>query len=144
MKQRSDPDPVPLEIAAEKVCFLIIKAREFDVKEEQADPDSGSNATDDEEIDVLEESADDPVEQELRSLINDLSVDEQIDLVAICWLGRDEGDVADWTDIRSQAAEAHNRRTASYLLGDPLLADHLAEGLATLGYSCEDVDREYL
>ena len=141
MKYRNDPDPVPLEIAVEKVCFLIIKAREFDVKEE--DPDTGSNPTDDGEVTVLEDTADDPVEEELRSLIGDLSIEEQIDLVAICWLGRGDANAA-WADIRAQAAEAHNRHTASYLLGDPLLADHLAEGLAALGHSCEDVERQYL
>lgn len=143
MKYRSDPDPVPLEIAVEKVCFLIIKTREFDVKEEDTDPDTGSNPTDDGEVTVLEDTADDPVEEELRSLIDDLSIEEQIDLVAICWLGRDDANAA-WADIRAQAAEAHNRHTASYLLGDPLLADHLAEGLAALGHSCEDVERQYL
>lgn len=75
MKYRSDPDPVPLEIAVEKVCFLIIKARELDVKEEDTDPDTGSNPTDDGEVTVLEDTADDPVEEELRSLIDDLSIE---------------------------------------------------------------------
>ena len=42
-----------LTISAEKVAFLIEKAREFDVKEAVTDPDSGSNAADDEMIDVL-------------------------------------------------------------------------------------------
>ncbi|MBB6181281.1 DUF3775 domain-containing protein [Pseudorhizobium flavum] len=143
MKYRNDPGPVPLEIAVEKVCFLIIKAREFDVKEEDTDPDTGSNPTDDREVTVLEDTADDPVEEELRSLIDDLSIEEQIDLVAICWLGRDDANAA-WTEIRAQAAEVYNRHTASYLLGDPLLADHLAEGLSALGHTCEDVERQYL
>jgi len=143
MKYRNDPGPVPLEIAVEKVCFLIIRAREFDVKEEDTDPDTGSNPTDDREVTVLEDTADDPVEEELRSLIDDLSIEEQIDLVAICWLGRDDANAA-WTEIRAQAAEVYNRHTASYLLGDPLLADHLAEGLSALGHTCEDVERQYL
>ena len=42
-----------LAISAEKVGFLIEKAREFDVKDDVADPDSGSNASDDKMIDVL-------------------------------------------------------------------------------------------
>ena len=44
-----------LSISSEKVCFLIVKAREFDVEEGSSEPDSGSNATDDRMIDVLEE-----------------------------------------------------------------------------------------
>ena len=46
-----------LSISSENVCFLIVKAREFDVQDVDTDPDSGSNATDDRMIDVLEESA---------------------------------------------------------------------------------------
>ncbi|WP_454747397.1 DUF3775 domain-containing protein [Ciceribacter selenitireducens] len=127
-----DPQPIEIEIPVEKVCFLIMKAREFDVKEEDTDPDSGSNPSDDAEISVLEDTPDDPVEEEIRSLISDLSIDEH------------DNDATDWTDLRRQAAEAHNSRTADYLLGNPLLGDHLAEGLAALGYSCEDVERQYL
>ncbi|WP_052161143.1 DUF3775 domain-containing protein [Hoeflea sp. BAL378] len=145
MKHHSgDPDQVAIEIPVDKVCFLIMKAREFDVKEEGTDPDSGSNPSDDAEIAVLEDTPDDPVEQEIRSLIDDLSVDEQIDLVALTWLGRDDYDASEWTELRLEAAGAHNSRTADYLLGDPLMGDHLAEGLAALGYSCEDVERQYL
>ena len=47
-----------LAVSAEKVGFLIEKMREFDVKEQESDPDSGSNSTDDKMIDVLEDIAD--------------------------------------------------------------------------------------
>ncbi len=52
--------PPSLAIAAEKVCFLIIKAREFDAKDAVTDPDGASNATDDGMISVLEDHRDDP------------------------------------------------------------------------------------
>jgi hypothetical protein len=32
-----------LAISPEKVCFIIVKAREFDAKDEVTDPDPGSN-----------------------------------------------------------------------------------------------------
>ncbi len=54
-----------LMISPEKVGFLIEKARQFDVKEAASDPDSGSNATDDDMIDVLEDDGRDPVVQEI-------------------------------------------------------------------------------
>ena len=54
-----------LAISAEDVGFLIVKAREFDVKEANSDPDSGSNATDDNMIDVLEDNGSDPVASEM-------------------------------------------------------------------------------
>src|SRR6266567_693423 len=77
-------DPT-LNISSETVCFIIVKAREHDV---QTDPDSGSNATDDQMSSVLEAHSDDPTLQELRSFINALSEEEQTDLVALMWLGR--------------------------------------------------------
>jgi hypothetical protein len=49
-------NPPGLSIATEKVCFLIIKAREFDAKDAVTDPDDGSNATDDSMISVLEDT----------------------------------------------------------------------------------------
>jgi hypothetical protein len=36
-----------LSISPEKVCFFVVKAREFDVKDVVTDPNSGSNPSDD-------------------------------------------------------------------------------------------------
>lgn len=133
-----------LTISSEKVCFIIIKAREFDAKEAANDPDPGSNPSDDKETAVLEDREDDPVVEELTSLIDALSEDEQIDLVALAWLGRDDHSAADWAEVREEAATAHNERTANYLLGMPMLGDFLEEGLSLLGYSCEYFEIERL
>jgi hypothetical protein len=126
-----------LSISREKICFFILKAREFDVKDVVTDPNSGSNATDDAMLAVLEDHADDPTEQELRSFIDALTEDEQIDLVALTWLGRGDGTIAEWDALRQEAARLHNNRTAAYLLGNPMLADHLEEGLSQFGFTCE-------
>src|SRR5665811_1955203 len=136
----ADEDAVTLTISPEKVCFIIIKAREFDAKEQVNEPDPGSNPSDDKEAAVLEDREDDPVVEEVASLINSLSVDEQIDLVALAWLGRDDYSADDWPAVREEAAQAHNERTAEYLLGIPLLGDFLEEGLSMLGYSCEEFE----
>ena len=117
-----------------------MKAREFDAKEEVTEPDPGSNPSEDQDAAVLEEHEDDPVVEELTSLINSLSEDEQIDLVALTWLGRDDYTVGDWAAVREEAERAHNARTAEYLLGIPLLSDFLEEGLSMLGYSCEEFE----
>lgn len=89
---------------------------------------------------MLEDHRDDPVAQELRSFIQALSEDEQIDLVALAWLGRDDASAEDWPAVREEAARAHNQRTARYLLGTPLIGDFLEEGLSLLGYSCEEFE----
>jgi hypothetical protein len=130
-------EPVEIQISPEKVCFVAIKAREFDVKDLVTEPDPGSNPTDDKMVAVLEDHEDDPVLEELTSFIAAMSEDEQIDLVALAWLGRGDYTADDWASVREEAARAHNDKTALYLLGTPLLSDYLEEGLGLLGYSCE-------
>jgi len=141
------PDVISPELAisSEKICYIIAKAREFDVKDVPTVRDEASNPSDDRMFEVLEDRpGEDAVLDELRSLIADMSVDEQIDLVALAWLGRGDAGVEGWQELRSEAARSHNRRTASYLLGMPLLPTYLENALAELGLSCEDFDRENL
>jgi hypothetical protein len=127
-----------LAISVEKVRFLIEKTREFDVKEGNSDPDSGSNAADDNMVDVLEDNGDDPVVREITGFINAMTEDEQIDLVALMRLGRGDGGIEEWDDLRREAADGSNNRTASYLLGEPLVSDYLAEGLDAFGLTWSD------
>ena len=137
-------DAETLTISPEKVCFIIVKAREFDAKDQVTEPDPGSNPSDDGNAAILEDHDDDPVVEELTSFINCLSEDEQIDLVALTWLGRDDYSASDWPAVRAEAARAHNKRTAGYLLGTPLLADFLEEGLSLLGRSCKEFEIDHL
>jgi hypothetical protein len=137
-----DPE---LSISYEKVCFIVAKAREFDTKDVVTIPDEASNPSDDRMIEVLEDRPDDAVFQELRGLIGAMSDDEQIDLVALAWLGRGDAGAEGWRELRNEAARAHSRRTASsYLLAMPLLPNYLQDGLAELGFSCEEFERENL
>jgi len=131
-------DVPELSISEDKLCFIAAKAREFDVKDEVSDLDDASNPTDDAQIAVLEDHKDDPVVQEISAVVQSMTIDEQIDLVALVWLGRGDGSLDDWNDLRAEAARDHNNRTASYLLGMPLLADYLEEGMAQFGMSCEE------
>jgi hypothetical protein len=120
-------------------------AREFDVEEEEGDSEAGTNPTDEHVVKALaEEESPDAVEDEFIAFVDDMSEDEQIDLVTLAWLGRGDGSIEEWDDLRQQAADAHNERTAAYLLGIPLLPDYLEDGLAAFGRSCEDSDSERL
>jgi hypothetical protein len=127
-----------LAVSAEKIGFLIEKMREFDVKEGASDPDSGSNGADDNMVDVLADSGDDPVVGEITGFINAMTEDEQIDLVALMRLGRGDGGMEEWDDLRREAADGYDGRTASYLLGEPLVSDYLAEGLDAFGLTWSD------
>jgi hypothetical protein len=122
----------PLGINPEKVRHIISEARVFDAKEEVSDPASGSNASDDGMADVLEDFADDATYQELTEFIRSLDEEEQINLVALAWVGRGTYSAAEWSEAVSEARAAHNARTAEYLTQLPLLGDYLEEGLAAL------------
>jgi hypothetical protein len=135
-------EPVELSISPEKVVFLIEKAKEFDVKDVATKRDPGSNPSDDRMIEVLEDHPDDPVLLEIAGLINSLNEDEQIDLVALMWMGRDDYAAEEWRQLRAEAARAHNKYTARYLAGTPLLADFLAAGLDRLGYDVAELESE--
>jgi hypothetical protein len=135
-------DPIDITISPEKVVFLIEKAREFDVKDPPTKSDPGSNPSDDRMIEVLEDHPDDLVLTEIVGLINSLNEDEKIDLVALMWMGRDDYAAEEWSQVRAEAARAHNRHTARYLAGTPLLADYLSNGLDTLGHSVAQLESE--
>jgi hypothetical protein len=140
-EERAMPE---LNISREKVAFLIDKAQEFDVKDLPTDPDSGSNPADDSEVDVLEDDGSDSVASEMASFIRALNEDEQIDLVALIWLGRGDGTIEEWEDLRARSAERRSGyrnprwETVRYVLGEPLLGDLLAEGLDKFGISWVD------
>ena len=57
--------------------------------------------------------ADDPVVREITGFINALTEDEQIDLVALMRLGRGDGTIEEWKDLRREAADGRNGRTAA-------------------------------
>jgi len=129
-----------LTIAPEKVCYLIIKAREFDVKMEPEVPDSGDNPTDDADREILFDYPDDPTVEEIRACLEGLNEDESAEILALVWLGRGDYVVGEWETIVSTALEDVDSRRPEALLGIPLLGDYLEEGLSQLGHSCEDVE----
>ena len=129
-----------LNIDPQTVCFIAIKAHAFDAKVEVGEPDLGSNPSDENMREVLEDRADDATEDELQALIDGLNVDQQVDLVALTWLGRGDFTAGEMEEARKAARDAHNEHTARYLLGIPLLGDYLEEGLSALNYSCEEYE----
>jgi hypothetical protein len=145
MTKRIEDGPLDvLTISPEQVCFVVVKARELNAKDESSGTNDGSNASDDKVISVLEDRPGGAVEAELRGLVAALSSDEQIDLVTLTWLGRGDATADGWNELRAEAQRAHNNETASYLMGNPLLADHLEEGLSLLGFSCAEFETNRL
>jgi hypothetical protein len=128
-RPRRSREPV-LNLPLDKVGFIILKAREYDVKEGDSDPEEGSNPTDDDQVDILTDNGGDPVREELLGAIRALNDEERIRLVALAWLGRGTFELSEWKEALSTARSEHSRRTAEYLLSLPLLGDYLEDGLA--------------
>lgn len=124
-----------LSISPEKVFFIITKSRQSDSSA------TGSGSGSDSSDDLDEDHSKITDRSELSGFIRDLNLDEQIDLVALMWLGRGDGDLDTWRDLRSEAERAHNNRTAPYLIGTPMLADYLEEALSQFGKSFEDFEQ---
>jgi hypothetical protein len=132
-----------LQISTEKVARIIVRAREFDAKVAPWD-DSGQDERQDEAESILEDTPDDPIASELRSYIDDLNEDEQVSLVALMWIGRGTYEAADISDAMSTARSERVNETSAYLLGVPLLADYLEEGLEKLGYQLVEIKEDIL
>ena len=132
------------EISTDKVCYVIVKARELDVKVAPEDLDDASNPTDDGVQRILEDYADDPTYAELKSFLAAQSDDELRQLVALTWIGRGDFDASDWEDVLNEVQDVREKHTIDYLLGTPLLADYLEEALSQFGLSCDDVELDHL
>ena len=133
-----------LTISPEKVCYIIVKAREHDAKVDPVGTDQVLGPADEEDRELLGAYSDDATYQELQGAIESLNEDELVDLLALDWLGRGDEDKEMWGDYLAEARQSLNDRTVAYLLGTPLLSDFLEEGLTRLGYSIEEYEAERL
>ena len=104
-----------LNISARKIAQVVLMARELD-----------------------------RAEGELRAFIDRLNEDEQAELVAVMWVGRDSFDAEDLQEAILTAKAEATTPTADYLIGTPHLSDHLENGLDALGISATDVEDDLL
>ncbi len=124
---------MPLTINPDTVCFVIAKAREINVK---VAPEELADDGDDMER-ILEDYADDATHQELKAFLDVQSDDVLRELLALTWIGRGDYAADDWRSVMGDIKDVRDQHTSDYLLGTPLLADYLEEGLSLFGLSCE-------
>lgn len=137
-----------LQLNTDKVCFIILRARELQEEELIEDPDNGDDGdTFDldhqeafDELDGHEPPEANPLQDELEGFIEGLSEEEKLELIALTWVGRGDFTRDEWREAVEAAAERQNERTVDYLLGIPTLSDYLEEGLDVFGLSCADFD----
>jgi hypothetical protein len=128
-----------LSIPLSTIGWIIVKAREFDGKD--VDTGDAGDIDSSDPMGVLEDRGDDPTMSELTSWINDLNDSQKAELVALFWLGRDDGDAADFPGLVEEARGRQGKgSTARYLLGSPLLGDYLEEGLERLGIDSSEIE----
>ena len=126
------PDTVRLFIEKAKALSAAVNDDYADGQEHEVELDGQSH--DNHHHDGLaEEKAENLMTEELRELIADLNVDEMAELIAIAWIGRGDFDPREWTEAVAAARDRGTKRAVPYLLGLPLLADWLEEGLEAIG-----------
>jgi hypothetical protein len=133
-----------IEIAPEKVAHVIIKAREYDAKVGAWDDSPADGDAEEDPSAILEDFSNDPTRAELTGFIDRLNYDEQANLVALAWVGRGTFEKEEFDEAVETARAERINATARYLLGIPLLADYLEEGLEKMGFSVDDVESDVL
>jgi hypothetical protein len=131
-----------LEISTAKIAHVIVCAREYDAKTGNWEDALQSGFREERGGTVLQNFATEAAAAELAEFIANLNDDEQSSLVALAWLGRGSFP-AEALDEAIAAAKAEKvSRTETYLMGIPLLADYLEEGLDRLGYPVGGIEKD--
>ncbi|MBW6507293.1 MAG: DUF3775 domain-containing protein [Rhodobacteraceae bacterium] len=118
-----------LQITPDKVAHVIIRAREM-----EADFGGFADA----------EGYGSAAAADLRAFIANLNDDEQASLVAVMWVGRETFDAEEIAEAIATAKAEATAPTEDYLMGMPMLADYLEDGLNALGVSLEDAEEGVL
>ncbi|MBV8850505.1 MAG: DUF3775 domain-containing protein [Methylobacteriaceae bacterium] len=128
------------ELALERVCFIIVKAREFDTAGGEPGDDA-SNPTDDRFVSAFSPANEKTTQRELTAFINALDEDEKTELVALLFVGREDYTPEEWDDALAAARDRGDPPVARFLLSEPLLGDLLEDGLSAFDLSCEDFEK---
>ena len=130
----------------ETLCRIILRGREY---EAQTPTDYEGNETaddvDDEEagtLSVLDDTINDSVEEELRSIVEDLGEDQLAEVVAFCWVGQGTYDAGDWDEALEEAGDLTkdgSDAAIDELMEMPMLASVLDAGLAAFDLSCDGI-----
>lgn len=131
----------------ETLCRIILRAREYDAQTPtDYDRDEDADNVDDENegtLSVLDDSINDSVEEELRSVLEDLAEDQLAEVLALCWVGQGTYDASDWDEAYQEAQELNDdgggQAIIDELLEMPMLPSVLEAGLAAFDLSCDGI-----
>lgn len=139
--------PVPLITSLAMHCYIIAQARAFDSEMDGAllmieEPDGPQDLEDALRATDRASAAEDSPYQDLLAALRLLNEEQLQEVVALLWIGRGDYDRISWREALEAARDLSDERAMdAYLVGTPLLADLLEEGLTALGHDCGDPDR---
>lgn len=131
----------------ETLCRIILRAREYEAQTPtDYDADEAADNVDDEDegsLSVLDDAINDSVEEELRSILEDLAEDQLAEVLSLCWVGQGTYEAADWDEAYQDAMDMSNdgggQAIIEELLETPLLPSVLEAGLAAFDLSCDGI-----
>ena len=131
----------------ETLCRIILRAREYEAQTpSDYDADEAADNVDDEDegaLSVLDDAINDSVEEELRSILEDLGEDQLVEVLAFCWVGAGTYDASDWEEALQEAQDMNDDGTGEGIIGElldmPMLPSVLEAGLAAFDLSCDGV-----
>jgi hypothetical protein len=124
-----------LKISATKVAQAIQRAREHDAVAGSWESQIQRAFHDETADEMLHSFANVPGNGTLAEFVTSLNRDEQVSLLAVAWIGRGAFTPDNLAEAIEAARNAWLSPNAGDLIGIPLLADYLREGMEKLGYS---------
>jgi hypothetical protein len=129
----------------ETLCRIILRAREYEAQTVDFADDEDADDVDDEQegmLSVLEDDINTSVEDELRSVFEDLGEDQLAEVMAFCWVGQGTYEAADWDEAMQEAQDLVGEsadEAINELMEQPMLASVLDAGLAAFDLSCDGI-----
>lgn len=121
-----------LTIKSDYLENLLWKIRALKGRENAAVADPGSNPTDDEAGIALEDRKEHLDDDEVAREIAGLNDRQQAELVALLWTGQKVTEPEEWEATVQRAMTEVDTPVTDYLLGHPLVAEHVEEGVKLL------------
>ena len=131
----------------ETLCRIVLRAREYEAQTpSEYDANEDADNVDDEDegaLSVLDDAINDSVEEELRSILEDLGEDQLMEVLAFCWVGAGNYESGDWDEALQEAQEMHEdggtEAVIDELLEMPMLPSVLEAGLAAFDLNCDGI-----
>jgi hypothetical protein len=127
-----------LRINPDKVCQLMEAGRELAGRVAPTTGDKTTNG-DDSPTAFIEQRDDDPTRLEIVEAIAGMNVEEQIELLALLYLGRGDFGIDEWDDALQEARERIEMGDVDFMIGDEAFPDYLGDALDAFGKSCPDL-----